>query len=159
MATPRTIRASFHRAAVIADSRIGLYRVEIHDGGEIGTATFKWSRDNASVASGVSAIDGADNLTVDRAVWDSVRAFQPGDWVEITDDLREFSLQPGEIRQIDSVNDSTQHHAHICADRRAFSGRCTRHTPIRSVTRESSAGIRSPARNNLEVDRRPGSKG
>jgi hypothetical protein len=84
------------------------YRVEIHDGGEIGDATFKWSRDNASVASGVSAIENDITLTVDRAVWDSVRRFSPGDWVEITDDWREFSLQAGEIRQIDSVNDSSR---------------------------------------------------
>ncbi len=84
------------------------YRVEIHDGGEIGDATFKWSRDNASVASGVSAIENDIILTVDRAVWDSVRRFSPGDWVEITDDWREFSLEAGEIRQIDSVNDSSR---------------------------------------------------
>jgi hypothetical protein len=84
------------------------YRVEIHDGGEIGDATFKWSRDNASVASGVSAIENDITLTVDRAVWDSVRRFSPGDWVEVTDDFREFSLLPGEIRQIDSVNDSSR---------------------------------------------------
>ncbi len=84
------------------------YRVEIHDGGEIGDATFKWSRDNASVASGVSAIENNITLTVDRAVWDSVRRFSPGDWVEVTDDFREFSLLPGDIRQIDSVNDSSR---------------------------------------------------
>lgn len=84
------------------------YRVEIHDGGKIGDATFKWSRDNASVASGVSAIENNITLTVDRAVWDSVRRFSPGDWVEVTDDWREFTLQAGEIRQIDSVNDSSR---------------------------------------------------
>jgi len=84
------------------------YRVEIHDGGPIGDATFKWSRDNASVASGVSAIENDITLTVDHAVWDSVRRFSPGNWVEITDDWREFSLQPGEMRQIDSVNDSSR---------------------------------------------------
>jgi len=84
------------------------YRVEIHDGGEIGTATFKWSRDNASVASGVSAIESDLILTVDRAVWDSVRRFNPGDLVEITDDWREFTGEAGEIRQIDSVDDSSR---------------------------------------------------
>lgn len=84
------------------------YRVEIHDGGAIGDATFKWSRDNASVVSGISAIENDITLTVDRAVWDSARRFSPGDWVEITDDWREFSLQPGEIRQIDSVEDSSR---------------------------------------------------
>ena len=74
----------------------------------LGAATFKWSRDNASVASGVSAIEGDLTLTVDRAIWDSVRRFSPGDWVEITDDWREFSGAPGEIRQIDSVEDSSR---------------------------------------------------
>ena len=40
-----------------------LYRVEIHDGGPNGTATFKWSRDNASVATSVTAITALDKLT------------------------------------------------------------------------------------------------
>lgn len=84
------------------------YRVEIHDGGAIGDATFKWSRDNASLATGVSAIENDLVLTVDRAVWDSVRRFSPGDWVEITDDWREFSGAPGEIRQVDTVDDSSR---------------------------------------------------
>ncbi len=84
------------------------YRVEIHDGGEIGNATFKWSRDNASLATGVSAIENDLTLTVDRAVWDSVRRFSPGDWVEVTDDWREFSQAPGEIRQVDTVDDASR---------------------------------------------------
>ena len=84
------------------------YRVEIHDGGTVGTATFKWSRDNASVATGVSAIEGDMTLTADRAVWDSVRRFSPGDWIEITDDLLEFSGGPGEIRRIATVDDASR---------------------------------------------------
>ena len=84
------------------------YRVEIHDGGEIGVATFKWSRDNASLATAVSAIEGDLTLTVDRAVWDSVRRFSPGDWVEVTDDWREFADKPGDIRQIDTVDDASR---------------------------------------------------
>ncbi|HEX4666406.1 MAG TPA: DUF6519 domain-containing protein [Chthoniobacterales bacterium] len=84
------------------------YRVEIHDGGEIGDATFKWSRDNASLATGVSAIENDLSLTVDRAVWDSVRRFSPGDWVEVTDAWREFAGNPGDIRQVDTVDDSSR---------------------------------------------------
>src|SRR5262249_33731928 len=41
-----------------------LYRVEIHDGGTSSTATFKWSRDNASVSTSVTAITALDKLTV-----------------------------------------------------------------------------------------------
>jgi hypothetical protein len=85
------------------------YRVEIHDGGPIGTATFKWSRDNASVATEITAIgQNLMTLTVDRATWDSVRRFKKADWVEITDDWREFSGLPGEIRQIDIVDDTSR---------------------------------------------------
>lgn len=82
-----------------------LYRVEIHDGGAAGTATFKWSRDNATVATAVTAINGT-RLTVDRTEWDSVRRFNPGDWVEITDDWLEFAGRPGEIRRIQTVDDA-----------------------------------------------------
>ena len=85
-----------------------LYRVEIHDGGPVGGATFKWSRDNASLATNISRIEAGRILTVDRAVWDSIRRFNPGDWVEITDDWREFSGAPGEIRRIASVVDASR---------------------------------------------------
>jgi hypothetical protein len=84
------------------------YRVEIQDAGPVGTATFKWSCDNASVATGISAIEGDTVLTVDRIAWDSQRRFSTGDWVEITDDYREFSLAPGEIRRIASVVDPSR---------------------------------------------------
>lgn len=85
-----------------------LYRVEIHDGGPVGTATFKCSRDNASVATHVSRIEGGDTLTLDRTAWDAVRRFSPGDWVEVTDDPREFSGAPGEIRRVATVVDATR---------------------------------------------------
>jgi uncharacterized protein DUF6519/parallel beta helix pectate lyase-like protein len=84
------------------------YRVEIHDAGAVGTATFKWSRDNASVATGISHIDADIILTVDRVAWDSERRFSGGDWVEITDDWREFSGQAGEIRRIKTVVDESR---------------------------------------------------
>ena len=83
------------------------YRVEIQDGGAVGAATFKWSRD-ASVATNISRIEGDDLLTVDRTAWDSMRRFNPGDWVEITDDWREFSFAPGDIRRIATVVDETR---------------------------------------------------
>jgi Family of unknown function (DUF6519) len=73
-----------------------LYRVEIHVGGSEGKASFKWSRDNASLATSVSAIsaDGL-TLTVGTVARDSVMRFQPNDWIEITDDHIEFASQPG----------------------------------------------------------------
>src|SRR5665213_732635 len=86
-----------------------LYRVEIHQPGSFnasatGTgATFKWSRDNASVATAVTAIaaaGAASQLTVQSTGKDAVLSFQPGDWIEITDDSRELAGQHGDLLQI-----------------------------------------------------------
>jgi Family of unknown function (DUF6519)/Right handed beta helix region len=85
-----------------------LYRVEIHDGGVAGKATFKWSRDNASIATSVTAITALDKLTVARIGRDATLRFSVGDWIEITDDWLEFAQQPDLIRQIQDVDDATQ---------------------------------------------------
>jgi hypothetical protein len=87
-----------------------LYRVEIHQPGDQGgTATFKWSRDNASVATVVSAItQGGTVLTVQSTGKDNVLRFSPNDWVEITDDFLELNGLPGELHQIASVDDVAQ---------------------------------------------------
>lgn len=120
-----------------------LYRVEIHQGGNPvssstppatypfapGTATFKWSRENASVTTAVTAISSVTNslgntasqLTVTSLGRDGVLGFNPGDWIEITDDYlflnttagqfgdtapagNASSMQSGELHQIDSIN-------------------------------------------------------
>jgi hypothetical protein len=82
------------------------YRVEVHTPGGFGTAQFKWSRNNASVASQVTAINATANvLTVVRTKRDSVLRFSPGAWVEVTDDWHEFGRVPGEMHQILTVDD------------------------------------------------------
>ena len=100
------------------------YRVEIHKPGVLATdntyplpsgsttATFKWSRDNASVATLVTAIAGVTNslgnsasqLTVQSMGRDQVLGFAPGNWIEIIDDDLELNGQPGELHQIDSID-------------------------------------------------------
>lgn len=75
------------------------YRVEVHSAGGLGTATFKWSRDNASVASPVvEVLTGGLGVRPASLGRDSVLRFADGDWVEITDDQREMSGLAGEIR-------------------------------------------------------------
>ena len=84
------------------------YRVEIHDPGQPGgTATFKWSRENASVASRVASMISATELELQTLGRDDVLRFNTGDWVEITDDVREFSQRAGEMRQI-TVNEAAR---------------------------------------------------
>jgi hypothetical protein len=85
-----------------------LYRVEIHDGGQQGSATFKWSRDNASVATAVTALPDLSNLVVIRTGRDAELRFSAGDWLEITDDFRELAGQPGVIARVQDVNDGTR---------------------------------------------------
>jgi hypothetical protein len=95
-----------------------LYRIEIHDGGGVGAATFKWSRDNASVASSVQEIVShtvsGTELKLASLGRDAVLRFNTGDWVEILDDRRELSgengdplLRRGVMRKI-TVDDAKQ---------------------------------------------------
>lgn len=85
------------------------YRVEIHQGGAVGTATFKWSRENGSV---VTRWTGQDTLkpnvlTVESPGRDAVLGFSTGDWVELTDDLRELWGLPGTMVQVETVEGQT----------------------------------------------------
>ena len=78
-----------------------LYRVEVHTPGPVGTATFKWSRDNATVASRVTHINPSrTRITVESLGRDDVLTFHDGEWVEVTDDWRELHGLPGELRRI-----------------------------------------------------------
>jgi hypothetical protein len=73
-----------------------LYRVQVHDVLADGTATFTWSRDNASVVAPWLDADG-DQLTVAHPGGEGVLGFAGGDWVELTDDTRELRGRPGTL--------------------------------------------------------------
>ena len=79
-----------------------LYRVEVHTGGPRTSATFKWSRDNASVETTISSIAGAV-LTVASLGKDQVLNFAPGQWVEIVDPESTLKATPNALVQIDSI--------------------------------------------------------
>lgn len=77
-----------------------LYRVEIHKGGPLGTATFKWSRDNGTVATRVTEIQGSSRLVVESLGRDDILGFHAGDWIEVLDDWHELHGLPGPLRRI-----------------------------------------------------------
>jgi hypothetical protein len=99
-----------------------LYRVEIHQGGSTSSnpmATFKWSREDASVTTLVIAISAATNsvgatasqLSVQSLGRDQILGFSPGDWIEILDDYLELNppilngqAEAGELHRIDSID-------------------------------------------------------
>ncbi len=89
-----------------------LYRVEIHDDGSIsGQRSFKWSRDNGSVAANVLSItDPAGTkprIQASRIGRDAILRFHVNDWVEVLDDALEFDGVPGILAQVDSTEEAT----------------------------------------------------
>ncbi|WP_327417826.1 DUF6519 domain-containing protein [Streptomyces sp. NBC_01233] len=62
-----------------------LYRVEVHRGGTVGRATFKWSRENGSVVLPIRSVAGP-TLELDTLGRDNKLGLEPGDTVEIVDD-------------------------------------------------------------------------
>jgi hypothetical protein len=86
-----------------------LYRVEIQEGGALGTALFKWSRDNGSIVSPVTDIDaaGLDTwISVKLIGRDQFLRFNKGNWVTVTDDHRELHGEPGDMAVIDDIDET-----------------------------------------------------
>ena len=87
-----------------------LYRVEIHQGGGIGVATFKWSRDNGSVVYAVEEfIDGqpTNQLRLSSIGRDRVLRLRVGDWIEVLDDASELSSgSPATMAQITDLDEA-----------------------------------------------------
>lgn len=83
-----------------------LYRVEIHDPGADGTATFKWSRDNGTVVTRWLAQSGND-LEVADIGRDAVLRFSTGDWVELIDDARDLGGLSGTLVKLVKAEGTT----------------------------------------------------
>ncbi len=82
-----------------------LYRVEIHAGGvgHGGGATYKWSRDNASVRAEWLEASGAE-LRFRETARDSERSFSAGQWIELLDEGRELRREAGTLVRIAEVD-------------------------------------------------------
>lgn len=92
-------------AATGANLENQLYRVEIHDGGAAGAATFVWSRDNGAVAAAIvaGAGTGEQTLTISSARVDALTSFAANQWVEVTDDEHTLHGLPGTLAELASV--------------------------------------------------------
>lgn len=86
-----------------------LYRVEIHRGGSIAVSggnvveatdgpTFKWSRDNGSVATAWLGPDDKGLLVA------SSRGFSEGNWIELSDEDKDLRGEPGFLIKLASVD-------------------------------------------------------
>jgi hypothetical protein len=83
-----------------------LYRIEVHNGGPVGEATFKWSRNNACYVTRLITVDNRI-LSFDDPAKKAQFEFKPKQWIEISDEGRTLRGEPGvmaEIEQIDGNN-------------------------------------------------------
>jgi hypothetical protein len=87
-----------------------LYRVEIHRGGNTAAVnpndrpTFKWSRDNGSIAAKVQTVN-ATSLDLAGAPRDPTLGLAPGQWIELTDELHDLPGVPGTLVEITAIDD------------------------------------------------------
>lgn len=80
-----------------------LYRVEVHRAGTADSgATFKWSRDNGSVAARWLGVGGGGDAVALNA--SSTRGFAAGDWVELSHDALDLTNQPGQLVRVAVVD-------------------------------------------------------
>ena len=84
-----------------------LYRVEVQKGGDRDGATFKWSRDNASVEAKIEEIDGS-TVTVSDVGKDDVLGFAAGQWVEIVDEESALKSSLHPLLQINALDPATR---------------------------------------------------
>ncbi len=76
-----------------------LYRVEIHKGGKLNEATFKWSQDNGSNEIPLDKIVGRE-VTVQNVGPAIYEIFKDGTWVEVVDDNSDLNPQGGQPRNL-----------------------------------------------------------
>jgi hypothetical protein len=87
---PPTVRAAAHNHATASRHFRGpenlLYRIEVHEGGPAGQATFKWSRQNGAVLLPLTSLNGAV-AHVAPVARQAVAQLAPGTWLEFSDVL------------------------------------------------------------------------
>jgi hypothetical protein len=80
-----------------------LYRVEIHGGSRSGSPTFKWSRENGSVAFPIRHLE-ISTAILGSAPAEGRRALHPGDWIELVNDAVVLRGEPGLLFRIAAVH-------------------------------------------------------
>ena len=97
-----------------------LYRVEIHDPGPLGLASFKWSRDNGSVVTAITGFPDADTVRVASLGKDRTLGFGAGDRVEVVSEETELSGTPGTLATVQGEPDPGERTITLDVDVRAI---------------------------------------
>ena len=89
-----------------------LYRVEIHKAGRItNKPTFKWSRENGTIAYKVLSVNidtpsDTTTVTFDRPSQSVPLPLQLQDWVEVLDDYCVLEARPGSLLQVKEIDET-----------------------------------------------------
>ncbi|HEX4960386.1 MAG TPA: DUF6519 domain-containing protein [Thermoanaerobaculia bacterium] len=83
-----------------------LFRVEVHQGGGLGAATFKWSRDNGVAVAVVAAVAGNDLTLASPPSPGPQKLFAAGQWVEVTSRAAGLRGTPGALVRLLRVQGS-----------------------------------------------------
>jgi hypothetical protein len=93
-----------------------LYRVEINrkgcawdgsDAGKATAATFKWSRENGSVAFAIVSGGNTSSVVLETLGRDDRFGLSEGDWVEVQDDNSALLSKPGILRRVQAIDPTT----------------------------------------------------
>jgi len=106
-----------------------LYRVEVHSGGELGVAKFKWSRDNGSVVFPVESYIAPNKVKLKQVGRDDVLSVRAGDWVEILDDKVEYLGLGGTMAKVAAPVEESDRV--LCLDRNIPTYDVSRHAKVR----------------------------
>ena len=113
-----------------------LYRVEIHDPGSLGVASFKWSRDNGSVVFAVEEFVGPDAVRL--APPKTSKALEVGDWVEVSGEKTELAGLVGILARVEEVTDGGNQ---VTLDRDVSRYRNEAHPRVRRWDQRSAATV------------------
>ncbi len=101
-------KCSLYESAGYTSLENQLYRVEVHNPGDLDHATFKWSRDNGTIVAKVDAFKISENkIKIRKRGKDTRHDFLGNQWIEVTDELHESLGKPGTLVKISDVNGET----------------------------------------------------
>jgi hypothetical protein len=113
-----------------------LYRVEIHDPGTLGIASFKWSRDNGSVVFAVEEFLGPDAVRL--ALLETSQTLAVGDWVEVSGEETELAGVVGTLARVEEVAEGGNS---VTLDRDVSKHRNEAHPRVRRWDQRSGATV------------------
>lgn len=113
-----TAKCSLYETAGYVGLENQLYRVEVHNSGNLTNANFKWSRDNGTIVSKIKEFKSNENkIEIEERGKDRLIDFTKDQWVEITDESHEQLGTAGTLVKIKELNGTTLEYYPVTGDK------------------------------------------